>query len=245
MLNIGGVIETASWKEKPDAILLAWQGGQEGGNAVTDILIGKVNPSGKLPMTFPVKLEDHASNANFPLEGGMMDLTKFLFPSKDEKPENDKIKNKDFTNYDEGIYVGYRHFDKSELEVSFSFGYGLSYTEFSLSDLTLSLENHRFKLGVTVTNEGSVSGKEVVQVYSSKPDTSIDRPVQELRSFAKTQSLNPDESVKIKIEIPLSQLSYWSEETSKWVLEKGMYIIKVGNSSRDTFLTEQFEINEE
>ncbi len=133
----------------------------------------------------------------------------------------------------------------NELEVSFSFGYGLSYTEFSLSDLTLSLENHRLKLGVTVTNEGSVSGKEVVQVYSSKPDTSIDRPVQELRSFAKTQSLNPDESVKIKIEIPLSQLSYWSEETSKWVLEKGMYIIKVGNSSRDTFLTEQFEINEE
>ena len=98
---------------------------------------------------------------------------------------------------------------------------------------------------MTVTNEGSVSGKEVVQVYSSKPDTSIDRPVQELRSFAKTQSLNPEESVKIKIEIPLSQLSYWSEETSKWVLEKGMYIIKVGNSSRDTFLTEQFEINEE
>lgn len=245
VLNIGGVIETASWKEKPDAILLAWQGGQEGGNSVVDILSGKVNPSGKLPMTFPVNLEDHASNANFPLEGGMMDLTKFLFPSKDEKPENDKIKNKDFTNYDEGIYVGYRHFDKSELEVSFSFGYGLSYTEFSLSDLTLSLENHRLKLGVTVTNEGSVSGKEVVQVYSSKPDTSIDRPVQELRSFAKTQSLNPDESVKIKIEIPLSQLSYWSEETSKWVLEKGMYIIKVGNSSRDTFLTEQFEINEE
>ncbi len=245
VLNIGGVIETASWKEKPDAILLAWQGGQEGGNAVADILIGKVNPSGKLPMTFPVNLEDHASNANFPLEGEMMDLTKFLFPSKYEKSENDKIKNKDFTNYDEGIYVGYRHFDKSELEVSFSFGYGLSYTEFSLSDLTLSLENHRLKLGVTVTNEGSVSGKEVVQVYSSKPDTSIDRPVQELRSFAKTQSLNPDESVKIKIEIPLSQLSYWSEETSKWVLKKGMYIIKVGNSSRDTFLTEQFEINEE
>ena len=243
VLNIGGVIETASWKEKPDAILLAWQGGQEGGNAVADILSGKVNPSGKLPMTFPINLEDHASNANFPLEGGTMDITKFLFSRKNEKPENDKIKNKDFTNYDEGIYVGYRHFDKSELEVSFPFGYGLSYTEFDLSELTHSLENDWLKLGVTVTNGGLVAGKEVVQVYSSKPDTSIDRPIQELRSFRKTQSLNPGESVKIKIEIPISELSYWSEETSKWVLEKGVYSIKVVTSSRDTPLMEQFELS--
>ena len=121
----------------------------------------------------------------------------------------------------------------------------MSYTEFYLSDLTLRLEDDRLKLEVTVTNEGILSGKEVVQVYSSKPVTLIDRPIQELRSFGKTQSLNPGDSTKIKMEIPLSELSYWSEETSKWVLEKGMYSIKVGTSSRDTPLMKQFELSAE
>ncbi|MEN0007025.1 MAG: glycoside hydrolase family 3 protein, partial [Bacteroidota bacterium] len=135
VLNIGGVIETASWKALPDAILLAWQGGQEGGNSVADILGGKVNPSGKLPMTFPLALNDHASNANFPTEGGhfgIEDIFGMMFFGPPQRPEEEQVRNRDYTHYEEGVYVGYRHFDKTELAVSYPFGYGLSYTSFEL-----------------------------------------------------------------------------------------------------------------
>lgn len=242
VLNIGGVIETASWKSKPDAILLAWQGGQEGGNSVIDVLSGKVNPSGKLPMTFPVHLNDHASNANFPLEGGTLDLMKMMFASREAKPENKQIKNKDYTNYEEGIYVGYRHFDKAKLDVSYPFGYGLSYSTFDFGDMNVSLQDDTILIEVIVTNSGSQAGKEVVQVYSSKPNTNIDRPVKELRTFVKTQNLSPGESTSISLEVPVSELSYWSEDASKWVLEEGIYNILVGASSRDIRLSENVEI---
>jgi len=242
-MNIGGVIETASWKEKPDAVLLAWQGGQEGGNSVVDILSGKVNPSGKLPMTFPINLEDHASNENFPLKGGLMDFTSMLYPFNKEKAENEKVKNKDFTHYQEGIYVGYRHFDKFELKVSYPFGYDLSYTKFALSDLEVSLEEDKLNIEVTVTNIGISSGKEVVQVYTSKSNSLIDRPLKELRAFKKTESLNPGNFTTLNMQIPKSELSYWSEENSEWVLEEGPYSILLGTSSRETPLTDEIEIN--
>lgn len=243
VMNIGGAIETASWKGQPDAILVAWQGGQEGGNSVADILSGKVNPSGKLPMTFPINLNDHASNANFPIKGGALDLMKLMFASREEKPENKKIKNKDYTNYEEGIYVGYRHFDKAELEVSYPFGYGLSYTTFDLSNLDASMKNDSISVMVTVSNTGSLAGKEVIQVYTSKPDTEIDRPLKELRTFTKTKSLVPEEVVTVGFHIPVSELRYWSEEASQWILEKGLYSIQVGASSRDIRLEREVDIN--
>ncbi len=242
VLNIGGVIETASWKSKPDAILLAWQSGQEGGNSVVDVLKGKVNPSGRLPMTFPINLKDHASNANFPLDGESIDFIKLAFASREEKPEDKKIKNKDYTNYEEGIYVGYRHFDKAKLEVSYPFGYGLSYTTFDYSDLNVILQNDTIKVMITVTNSGSQAGKEVVQVYTSKVDSKIDRPVKELKTFIKTKNLQSDESITVMLSIPVSELSYWSENDSKWELEKGTYQIQVGSSSRDIKLSENIEI---
>lgn len=242
VLNIGGVIETASWKSKPDAILLAWQGGQEGGNSVVDLLSGKVNPSGKLPMTFPVHLNDHASNANFPLEGGTMDVFKLLFASREEKPANEMVKNKDYTNYEEGIYVGYRHFDKARLKVSYPFGYGLSYTSFNYRDLDVVVQNDSIQLAVIITNTGSQAGKEVVQIYASKPDTQIDRPVKELKSFLKTQNLQPGEATTVNFSIPISNLSYWSEDIGSWKLEKGTYAIQTGASSRDIRLTQTIEI---
>jgi beta-glucosidase len=243
VMNIGGVIETASWKDQPDAILLAWQGGQEGGNSMADILSGKANPSGKLPMTFPINLNDHASNANFPLDGGVMNIMKLMFGDREEKPENEKVKNKDYTNYEEGIYVGYRHFDKAELEVSYPFGYGLSYTTFDLSNLNVTMENDTISMMVTVTNSGNLAGKEVVQAYSSKPDTKIDRPLKELRTFAKTKNLDTGESTTLTLQIPVSELSYWSEDCSQWVLEKGIYSIQVGTSSRDIRLSIEVDIN--
>jgi beta-glucosidase len=232
VLNIGGVIETASWKEQPDAILLAWQGGQEGGNSVADLLSGRVNPSGKLPMTFPVNLEDHASHANFPLQGGSMGMTDML-TSREEKPESEKVRNKDYTTYEEGIYVGYRHFDKAGLPVSFPFGYGLSYTDFEFGEMKATLENDTIQVRIPVTNVGDHAGKEVVQVYVSKPEASVDRPVRELKAFAKTHLLQPGDTAEFTLQIPVSDLRYWNETRSGWALEKGDYSIEVGASSRD------------
>lgn len=244
VLNIGGVIETQSWKAKPDAILLAWQGGQEGGNSVADILAGKINPSGKLPMTFPIHLSDHASNANFPLDGEPVNLSQMLagliFGIK-ETPEAKKVKNKDYTNYDEGIYVGYRHFDKQGMEVSYPFGYGLSYTNFQYSDMKVTMSGDSIKISVTIENVGDVAGKEIVQFYSSKKDTKIDRPIQELKTFAKTGLLSPGASETTSVTIPLSDLRYWDEQAAKWVLEAGNYEVSVGASSRD--IRKTFEIS--
>ncbi|MCO5723244.1 glycoside hydrolase family 3 C-terminal domain-containing protein [Robiginitalea marina] len=232
VLNIGGVIETASWNDQPDAILLAWQGGQEGGNSVADVLSGRVNPSGKLPMTFPVHLHDHASHANFPLDGERMGVMDFI-GDREEKPDPEKVRNKDYTAYEEGIYVGYRHFDKADLEVSYPFGYGLSYTRFEYGTIGGQLENDTLKVSLSVTNTGARAGKEVVQVYASKPDTGVDRPVRELKAFAKTPLLQPGESAELTFRIPVAELRYWDESRPGWVLEPGTYFLEAGASSRD------------
>lgn len=241
VLNIGGVIETASWKAQPDAILLAWQGGQEGGNSAADILSGKVNPSGKLPMTFPVHLADHASNANFPLDGEPMSMSGMFF-AKGAKSEEEKIRNKDYTLYEEGIYVGYRHFDKANIEVSYPFGYGLSYTGFEFGNMEATLANDTILVAVTVKNTGERAGKEVVQIYFSKPNSGIDRPNQELKAFAKTRNLEAGETEDIMIRIPVSALRYWDEENSGWAMEKGAYAVRAGASSRDIRLIKEVEM---
>ncbi|MCX2718787.1 glycoside hydrolase family 3 N-terminal domain-containing protein [Lentiprolixibacter aurantiacus] len=241
VMNIGGVIETASWKELPDAILLAWQGGQEGGNAVTDILTGKITPSGKLPMTFPVNLNDHASNANFPLDGEPFDLWKMLV-TDGEKPEEEKVPNKDYTRYEEGIYVGYRHFDKAGLEVSYPFGYGLSYTTFQLDSLQTELFDDRVELTLSVQNTGNKPGKEVVQLYVSKADTQIDRPVRELKTFGKTRELAPGERQTLVLPLDIKDLRYWDESVSDWTLEPGTYRLEVGVSSRDIRQTTEIDL---
>ncbi|WP_456377323.1 beta-glucosidase [Lutibacter sp.] len=241
VLNIGGVIETASWKAHPDAILLAWQGGQEGGNSVADILSGNVNPSGKLPMTFPIHLNDHASNKNFPLNAESTNILDMLF-GKEVEAEEDKIKNIDYTNYEEGIYVGYRHFDKVKLDVSFPFGYGLSYTDFKYISPNITVENDTINVMVTIKNTKDLAGKEVVQVYVSKPNSNVDRPEQELKAFAKTKDLAPNESQSIIFQIPASELSYWDENKSGWILEKGVYSIQIGASSRDIKIAMEVEI---
>ncbi|WP_019668850.1 glycoside hydrolase family 3 C-terminal domain-containing protein [Eudoraea adriatica] len=240
VLNIGGVIETNSWKEQPDAILLAWQGGQEGGNAAADVLSGRINPSGKLPMTFPINLDDHASNANFPQDGEPLKITDMLFA--DEVDEEDRVKNRDFTIYEEGIYVGYRHFDKANLKVSYPFGFGLSYTNFEFSDMAVAVENDSIHVQLKVKNTGDKIGKEVIQLYVSKPGTLIDRPIQELKTFVKTQNLEPGESADLALSIPITDLRYWDEDKSDWALEKGSYTIQSGTSSRDIRVLQEIEI---
>jgi len=238
VLNVGGVVETASWKQQPDAILLAWQGGQEGGNSVADILAGKVNPSGKLPMTFPVALADHWSSANFPMDGRIMNM-KELMTDRSQKPEAERVANVDYTRYEEGIYVGYRHFDKAGLEVSYPFGYGLSYTDFSYSNMEVELSEGIITLSLEVENSGEVSGKEVVQIYVAKTGTTIDRAPQELKAFAKTPLLQAGESTTVSMQIPVSDLSYWDENAAGWTLEEGSYTIHAASSSRDIRLSSE------
>lgn len=232
VLNIGGVIETASWKHLPDAIVLAWQGGQEGGNAVADILTGKVNPSGKLPMTFPVKLSDHASDANFPHEGKPMGITDLLGVGK-QKETVDLIPNEDVTRYEEGIFVGYRHFDTQDIKVSYPFGFGLSYTFFEIDSMQVTDLGDRLQIRVQATNSGAVAGKEVVQLYVSKENSRVDRPIWELKAFDKTRLLDSGTSQLLELEILKADLRYWDETSGSWVLEPGAYRIAAGVSSRD------------
>ena len=237
VLNVGGVIETASWKDQPDAILLAWQGGQEGGNSAADLLSGKVNPSGKLPMTFPINLSDHASTQNFPEDGEQQTILELInhmmLGNKKAQPKGKKIKNKDYTNYEEGVYIGYRHFDKTSLDVAYPFGHGLSYTSFEYSPAEVTLEKDSIQVSVQIHNTGKRVGKEVVQVYVSKSDSTIDRPLQELKAFTKTTALDPGATEEIQIIIPVSDIRYWDETKNDWALEKGGYTIKLGSSSRD------------
>lgn len=236
ILNIGGVIETSSWKAQPDGIVLAWQGGQEGGHSIADILSGKVNPSGKLPVSFPVALEDHASDLNFPKNPQQISMKDMfvgmIFPPKG-RPESEWVKNEDYTQYEEGIYVGYRHFDKKNLTVSYPFGFGLSYTEYAYGMPEMEVQNDTIQMKISITNKGGVAGKEVVQVYVEKADSPIDRPKRELKAFAKTRLLAPNTGQELQLQIPIQELAYWDEKDNGWILEKGTYTFQVGASSRD------------
>ena len=226
VLNIGGVIETASWKNIPDAVLLAWQAGQEGGNSVTDILTGVESPSGKLPMTFPVNLMDAASSRNFPIDA----VNDVYFMNR---REDVGLKDVDVTKYEEGIYVGYRWFDKEELAVSYPFGYGLSYTSFEYSEPTVVNNGKTVTATVCVKNTGSVAGKEAVQLYVSAPKSKLDKPVKELKAYGKTVSLAPGESAVVTMSFPTSELASFDEEKSAWVVDAGTYSFLFGASSRD------------
>ena len=233
LLNIGGVIETASWKNLPDAVLCAWQAGQEGGNSVTDVLRGAANPSGKLSMTFPVKYSDHASSKNFPI-----DLEFGMFG----KESGEAQRNVDYTEYEEGIYVGYRWFDKQEMEVSYPFGYGLSYTSFEYSNPVVKVGKGETIVSVDVKNVGSVAGKEVVQLYVAAPASKLDKPAKELKAFAKTAELKPGESQTVSLKLSNSDLASFDEAANAWVVEEGSYKFLVGSSSRDIRLSADADV---
>lgn len=228
VLNIGGVIETASWKGQPDAILCAWQAGQEGGNSVADVLSGKASPSGKLTMTFPVNFADAASSANFPI-----DLTANIDITNKGEKESD-VKNVDYTNYEEDIYVGYRYFDSFGKEVSYPFGYGLSYTTFEYTNPSIKADNGVYTVSVDVKNTGKAAGKEVVQLYVSAPDNAkMGKPEKELKAFAKTKELKPGETATVTLTVKAADLASYDEATSSWVVDAGSYKFLIGASSRD------------
>ena len=218
VLNTSGVVETASWKEQPDAILLAWQPGQEAGNSVADILSGKVCPSGKLPATFPNNCTDPLSAQNFPLFGGNERM-----PIMDWAPRNTM----EYTDYAEGVYVGYRYFQTQNKPVSYPFGYGLSYTTFDYSNAKVKNVADGFEVTVTVKNTGSRAGKEVVQLYVSAPKGAMDKPESELKAFAKTRSLRPGESQTLTMTVPYRTLASYDENASQWVTDKGDYVLRL------------------
>lgn len=240
VLNIGGAVETASWSKNADAVLCAWQGGQEGGNSVTDVLTGKANPSGKLTMTFPVRYEDHASTANFPVDiRAEKDMT-----IGNKGPKYDK-KLVDYTPYEEDVYVGYRYFDSFDKNVAYPFGYGLSYTTFDYNNAEVSLDGDKVTVTVKVTNTGDRAGKEVVQLYASDAKAKErNKPEKELRGFAKTAELAPGQSETVSITFDVNDLASFDAEKSAWRRDAGTYNLLVGASSRDIRSTLPLEVAE-
>ena len=226
IINSGSVIETASWSGYPDAILCAWQPGEEGGNSIADILTGEVNPSAKLTMTWPIAATDHASTKNFP---GSLDDYTFELMVGNKMP----IPGHAYTNHEEDIYVGYRFFDTFNREVAYQFGFGLSYTTFDHSKPTVKSRGNMVDVTVTVKNTGSVAGKEVVQVYVQAPKGKLEKPAQELKAFAKTRELKPGESQTLTMSLLLRDLASFDEAASQWLTEAGTYTFRIGFSSRD------------
>jgi beta-glucosidase len=212
ILNAGSPVEMP-WIGEIPAVLEAFYPGQEGGNAVARILLGEVNPSGKLSETFPQRLEDTPAFVNYP---GTRDV-----------------------NYGEGIFVGYRYYEKKKVTPLFPFGHGLSYTSFAYSNISLPTEaraGDEVTVRFMVKNEGAVAGKEIVQVYVRDEESSLARPLKELKGFTKV-SLNPGETANVEVSLDQRAFAYYDPYRSEWVVEPGKFEILVGASSADIRLT--------
>jgi beta-glucosidase len=239
VLNIGGVIETVSWHGQADAILLAWQPGQEAGYAITDILSGKINPSGKLATTFPVDYQDVPSSSNFPGKVLVGPDPNSPFPTRGAR-EAEVI-------YEDDIWVGYRHFCTRNVEPAYPFGFGLSYTEFETSPVEVSSGIFAESLTATVAvkNIGDRPGKTVVQCYIHAPGKFLMKPVRELRAFKKTKLLAPGESETLKFIIKSRDLASFETKKSAWIAEAGDYKLEIGSSSINIETQASFQVPEE
>ena len=206
VLNVGGPVDLSPVSEVSNILLLS-QLGVVTGSVLSDILLGKANPSGKLATTWAKPQEYYGI---------------------------EEFGNPDNNNYTEGIYVGYRYFDSEQIKPMFPFGYGLSYTEFTVEPLYITNRKDEISITVKVTNEGTFSGKEVVQVYVSAPSGKLDKAYQDLAAFAKTKELKPDETEEILVSFRLSDIASYDEDTEAFILEKGNYIVRVGNASDST-----------
>lgn len=228
VVNISGSPVAMPWAGKVDAIVQGWYGGTESGNALADVLTGKVNPSGRLPFTIPFKYEDG------PIK------TERQYPGI--KEEGDEFWQ---THYDEGVYVGYRWYSSKKIKVQFPFGHGLSYTTFDYSDVKADKQemtaDQTLKLSVDITNTGSVAGAEIVQLYISDVKSSIDRPVKELKGFDKVY-LEPGETKTVTFEIDTEDLSYFDAEKHEWVAEPGKFKALIGSSSETINATLNFQL---
>ena len=218
ILNISGATQVEPLKGIADAVVCCWLPGQEGGNAVMDVLSGKENPSGKLTMSIPITYFDTNTYDNFPYDyTGPSAMGKYAMTPKPER------KNVHFTNYDEGIYVGYRYYHTKDMKLSYPFGYGLSYTTFKYSNPTVKATKDGFTATITVTNTGKVAGKEVVQLYVAAPAGGLDKPACELKSFGKTKFLQPGQSETLTFNVDTYSLASFNEAASQWETAAGDY----------------------
>jgi beta-glucosidase len=226
VLNVAGVIEVASWRDQVDAILLAWQPGQEGGHAIADVLHGAVNPSGRLPMTFPMTYADVPSAGSFPGE---------VLPGQEAPAGPSLFGVPSRVTYHEGIYVGYRYYTTFGIEPAYPFGYGLSYTQFDLGEPELGAAEFADEMTVTVqvSNSGLTPGREVVQLYLSAPGIALDKPERELRAFAKTGLLQPGQSETVGLTLTGRDLASFDTDRAAWVVEAGTYTVQIGASADD------------
>ena len=207
------------------ALLETWYSGMEGGNAIARVLFGDTNPAGKLPLTFPKQLKDspaHKSERSYPGD-------------------------KRAVHYEEELFVGYRHFDKYEIEPLFPFGHGLSYTQFEYSDLQIHgatfTADDMLEVSMNLTNSGELAGAEVVQLYISDQQAGDDRPPQSLKNFAKIH-LEPGQSRRVSMQLPIAELAVYCPETNLWQLRTRSYLVCLGSSSRDIRLQEEFVVEE-
>ena len=244
VLNVGGVVETASWKSLPDAILLAWTPGQEAGHSVADILSGKVNPSGKLSMTFPMTYLELPSSANFPYYKPKANpkIDPAMAAAFGIKIDKKPVKDLDYTDYAEGLNVGYRYFTTAQKEVSYPFGFGMSYTTFEYGKPVVKLaKDGGITVTVSVKNTGKVAGKEAVQLYIAAPAGGLEKPAYELKAFAKTSELAPGASETLTMTVDAYGLASFNDAASQWETAAGTYTAMIGASANDIRSTASFK----
>ena len=237
LLDICSPIDVASWQDQIDALVCTWQGGQESGFSVADVLSGKVNPSGKLPMTFQIKYGDACADKNFPANVDDKTLgAMFMWGyNKDKAPKERKPQaNIDYTNYEEDIYVGYRYFDSFGKPVAYPFGFGLSYTTFDYDDLEVEEENGVYTVKVDVKNTGKRAGRNVVELFVAAPNSKkANKPEKELRNYAKTRLLQPGEEETITMKVSAEELASFNEKASAWKTDAGVYTFMICSSAND------------
>ena len=236
LLDICSPIDVASWQDQVDALVCTWQGGQESGFSVADVLSGKVNPSGKLPMTFQIKYGDAYADKNFPANVDDKTLgAMFMWGrNKDDAKKREPQANIDYTNYEEDIYVGYRYFDSFGKPVAYPFGFGLSYTTFGYENLSVSDTGGIYTVKVDVKNTGDKAGRNVVELFVAAPNSKkVNKPEKELRNYAKTKLLQPGETETVTMKITTEDLASFNEKVSAWKTDAGVYTFMICSSAND------------
>ncbi len=244
VINSGGVIDMCTWHDKVDAIVMCWQPGQEGGNTVASVLSGEVNPSGHMPATISTDYKLEPTAKNFPLVFADKPFNySFYRQLWNKKLPLHTVKNIDYTNYEEGIYVGYRYFNTfAPKAVAYPFGFGLSYTTFDFEKMEVAEAEGGWNVTVTVTNTGDVAGKDVVQIYVKAPKGELDKPERELKGFAKTPELAPGESCTVSVFVPRESLASYNESRSVWVVDSGRYTFVAARDAMDNSLKRSVKV---